>query len=161
VTRAPLARIAGLFATAIFTLLLLALPARAADDPAFEDRIKKLESELRCLVCQNQTLADSGSELAGDLRNEVRKLALDGRSDNEIKSYLVARYGDFVLYRPPVKSTTWLLWAGPFVLLLLGAGVWWQVLRRRRTQPPAPALSADDRDLARRLLEGDSPSAKG
>ena len=108
-----------------------ALRRRAADDAALDARLKKLEEELRCLVCQNQTLADSSAPLAEDLRREVRELALPGKSDAEIKEYLVARYGDFVLYKPPVKPTTWLLWFGPFALLLGGALVWFVVLRRR------------------------------
>ena len=96
--------------------------AGAQADPALDARLRALEEELRCLVCQNQTLADSSAPLAEDLRREVRELAVAGKSDEEIKQYLVARYGDFVLYRPPVKSTTWLLWFGPFVLLA-GGGV--------------------------------------
>ena len=97
---------------------------------ALDFRLKRLESELRCLVCQNQTLADSNADLAADLRREVRALAVAGKSDEEIKAYLVARYGDFVLYDPPVKPITWMLWFGPFALLLVGAVVWWVVLRR-------------------------------
>src|SRR4029450_10587227 len=95
--------------------------------PDLDARLKKLEDELRCLVCQNQSLADSSAPLAEDLRREVRALAVSGKSDEEIKQFLVARYGDFVLYNPPVKSTTWLLWFGPFVLLTGGAVVWWAV----------------------------------
>ena len=98
--------------------------AQPAPDIAFEARLKRLEADLRCLVCQNQTLADSNAPLAEDLRREVRALAVAGKSDDEIRAFLVARYGDFVLYRPPVKGTTWLLWFGPFALLLGGAGIW-------------------------------------
>jgi cytochrome c-type biogenesis protein CcmH len=123
----------------------LALPAHAAapnppaaDDP-MELRLKKLETELRCLVCQNQTLADSNAELAADLRREVRELAVSGKSDDEIRSYLTARYGDFVLYDPPLKATTSLLWIGPFGLAAGGAFIWWLVLRRRaRAQAATP-----------------------
>jgi len=132
-------------ACALSIASVLALPAAAAtmnppaaDDP-LELRLKKLETELRCLVCQNQTLADSNAELAADLRREVRELAVAGKSDDEIRSYLTARYGDFVLYDPPLKGTTWLLWAGPFALLAGGGFVWWLVLRRRaRAQASAP-----------------------
>ncbi len=131
--------------------------ADLAGDPALEARLKKLETELRCLVCQNQTLADSNADLAQDLRVEVRKLVQSGKSDQEVKDFLVARYGDFVLYRPPVKSTTWLLWAGPFGLLAIGGLVWWQVLRRRRSAATSPALSSEQQALARKLLHGDSP----
>jgi len=112
-------------------LLASAAPAHAQTDAALEARLKTLSEELRCLVCQNQTLADSSAPLAEDLRREVRELAQQGKSDAEIKQYLVARYGDFVLYKPPVKPTTWLLWFGPFAFLLGGALVWFVVLRRR------------------------------
>jgi cytochrome c-type biogenesis protein CcmH len=105
--------------------------SHAHADAALDARLKNLEEELRCLVCQNQTLADSTAPLAEDLRREVRELALQGKNDTEIKQYLVARYGDFVLYRPPVKPTTFLLWFGPFALLLGGGVVWYVVLRRR------------------------------
>ncbi len=89
--------------------------------PELELRIKKLETELRCLVCQNQTLADSPAGLAGDLRRELRSLMAAGKSDDDIKGFLQARYGDFVLYNPPIKSSNFLLWFGPFMLLGLGA----------------------------------------
>jgi cytochrome c-type biogenesis protein CcmH len=105
--------------------------AQALTDIEFEGRLKRLESELRCLVCQNQTLADSNAPLAEDLRREVRALATSGKSDDEIRQYLVARYGDFVLYKPPLQRNTWLLWIGPFGLLLGGGIVWYAILRRR------------------------------
>lgn len=130
--------------SALLSVLLLAGAAAATkmDPPPaggeaaemmspLDARLKRLETELRCLVCQNQTLADSHAELADDLRREVRGLALAGKSDDEIKAYLVARYGDFVLYNPPVKPITWTLWFGPFALMLVGGAVWWAVLRRR------------------------------
>jgi cytochrome c-type biogenesis protein CcmH len=112
-------------------LLFAVACSHAQADAAFDARLKHLEEELRCLVCQNQTLADSNAPLAEDLRREVRELAQQGKSDAEIKQYLVARYGDFVLYKPPVKPTTWLLWFGPFAFLVGGALVWLVVLRRR------------------------------
>jgi cytochrome c-type biogenesis protein CcmH len=102
----------------------------AADDP-LRERLRRLETDLRCLVCQNQTLADSNADLANDLRREVRMLADAGKSDDEIRAHLVARYGDFVLYKPPVKPITWLLWFGPFVLLAGGALAWWRIARAR------------------------------
>ena len=108
----------------------LASVQRPVDD-ALDTRLKLARDELRCLVCQNQTLADCNAPLADDLRNEMRELAVAGKSDDEIRAYLVARYGDFVLYKPPVKSTTWLLWFGPFLLLAGGVIVWFVVLRRR------------------------------
>src|SRR5207245_11469173 len=91
--------------------------APAAADPALEQRVMTLAAELRCLVCQNQTLADSNAPLAEDLRNQVREKMRQGASDSEIVDYMVARYGDFVLYRPPVKATTLMLWFGPLLLL--------------------------------------------
>ncbi len=119
------------------------VPAAPSADPQFEQRLRVLETELRCLVCQNQTLADSNAGLAEDLRREVRELAMQGKSDAQIKEYLQARYGDFVLYNPPVKSTTWLLWFGPFALLALGAVVAWRVVRQR-SRPAAAAPQLDD-----------------
>ena len=131
-------------------MALLASAAIAQTGADLDARLKRLETELRCLVCQNQTLADSNAPLAEDLRKEVRELAVAGKSDAEIKEYLVARYGDFVLYRPPVQTNTWLLWLGPFVLLGCGATVWFAIVRRRRHggdsdgEPPAPGSSPDE-----------------
>ncbi|MDR1994494.1 cytochrome c-type biogenesis protein CcmH [Azonexus sp.] len=105
--------------------------AAVAADPVAEKRLQALSKELRCLVCQNETIADSNAELAVDLRREIRGMIHDGRSDNEIIDFMVARYGDFVLYRPPVKGVTLLLWGGPVVLLLLGLGALFAYLRRR------------------------------
>jgi cytochrome c-type biogenesis protein CcmH len=148
---------AGLAAALLFS----AAAAHAQTDAALEARLKTLSEELRCLVCQNQTLADSTAPLAEDLRREVRELAQQGKSDAEIKQYLVARYGDFVLYKPPVKPTTWLLWFGPFAFLLGGALVWLVVLRRRGGRGndgdiPQGAPSAGEqmgRDRAQALLD--------
>jgi cytochrome c-type biogenesis protein CcmH len=122
-------------------------------DPATEARLKELALELRCLVCQNQTIADSNADLAVDLRRIVRSQILEGKSDGEIKAYLVARYGDFVLYKPPVQGNTTLLWFGPFALLLAGAGVWWMLTRRRATAVAADAISAEDEQKAKSLLD--------
>ena len=99
------------------------------DDPATELRFKKLTEELRCLVCQNQSLADSHAELAQDLRNEVYKMVIAGDSNKEIIDYLVTRYGDFVLYRPPVKNTTYFFWFGPFLILLIATIIILRVIR--------------------------------
>ncbi len=123
----------------------------AAGMSALDVRLKHLESELRCLVCQNQTLADSNADLADDLRREVRALALAGKSDDEIKAYLLTRYGDFVLYNPPVKPTTWMLWFGPFALLAGGGATWWMVLRRRARIASAGDAAGEAR--ARTLLD--------
>ena len=106
-------------------------PAVAAD-PAFEKRVTRLSEELRCLVCQNQTIADSNAELAVDLRNQVREQMRQGRSDDAIRSYMVERYGDFILYRPPVKASTALLWFGPLVLVVGGIGGLALYVRQRR-----------------------------
>ncbi len=130
-----------------------------AEDPAVEARVMHLATVLRCLVCQNQTLADSNAELAVDLRNQVRAQVKAGRSDEEIIDYLVARYGDFVLYRPPVKATTMLLWAGPFVLLVAGLAGLIVTLRRRARAGAAPRAAAPEaideaaRARAKALLE--------
>lgn len=128
-----------------------------ADNPAIEKRLVAIAEDLRCLVCQNESLASSRADLANDLRREVRELIVTGKSDTEIKDHLVARYGDFVLYRPPVKGTTALLWFGPFALLALAvlALVW--VLRRRAqtpaTQAQGQALSASERERLDHLLK--------
>lgn len=102
-----------------------------AEDPVLEERLKAMSHELRCLVCQNQTLADSNSPLAEDLRKEIRVQMRAGKSDQEVVDYLVARYGDFVRYRPPVNSNTALLWFGPFLLLLIGGFVLYRVLKKQ------------------------------
>jgi cytochrome c-type biogenesis protein CcmH len=102
-----------------------------AADPVLEARVMKVTAELRCLVCQNQTIADSHADLAIDLRNQVREMLKKGQSEAQVIDYMTARYGDFVLYRPPVKSTTALLWFGPAILLVGGLAVLITVLRRR------------------------------
>jgi cytochrome c-type biogenesis protein CcmH len=120
--------------------------APEATDPALEARMTRITSELRCLVCQNQTIADSNASLAVDLRRETRELLRQGKSDREVLDYMTARYGDFVLYRPPLKSTTALLWFGPAAMLAIGAAVLLVVLRRR-TKLAAEAFEPDDEDL--------------
>ncbi|MEI8029731.1 MAG: cytochrome c-type biogenesis protein [Comamonadaceae bacterium] len=105
--------------------------ASAADDPVLEARMLAITAELRCLVCQNQSIADSHADLAVDLRRQVREMLVAGAGDRQIIDYMTARYGDFVLYRPPVKRTTALLWFGPPVLLVVGLGLLYGVLRRR------------------------------
>jgi len=122
-------------------------------DPATEARLKNLSLELRCLVCQNQTIADSNADLAVDLRREVRDQILKGRSDAEIKKYLVERYGDFVLYKPPVQANTSLLWFGPFALLGLGVTIWWLLGRRRNAALARSGISATDEKRAKALLD--------
>lgn len=126
-------------AIALLALLCLVLQAQAqearpsADDSALEARVLALAAELRCLVCQNQTVADSHAALAVDLRNQVRDMLRQGASDDEVLRYMTDRYGDFVRYRPPLRAGTALLWAGPALLLLGGlAGLLWQLRRRQR-----------------------------
>lgn len=124
-----------------------------AEDAALEKRVMDVAGELRCLVCQNQTIADSHADLAIDLRNQVREKLRQGMSEREIVDFMVARYGDFVLYRPQVKSATWILWFGPFVLLVLAMGVLIFKLRgRKRMAGVVPALSADEHARAASLL---------
>jgi cytochrome c-type biogenesis protein CcmH len=126
----------------------------AADDPAIEARMKKMAAELRCLVCQNQSLADSNADLAVDLRNQVRGQMLAGRSDAQIRDWLTERYGDFVLYRPPLRSSTVLLWLGPLLLLIVGVAALGLTLRRRR-QRSAATLTEEERGRAEALLKAD------
>jgi len=151
-----------LFATAVtLVALLLANPVLAkeaaplAEDPAVEQRRIHISEELRCLVCQNESLAGSQAELAQDLRREVRELIKQGNSDQQVKDFLVSRYGDFVLYRPQLKPTTWLLWGGPFVLLIVGLVVLVTYLRRRSKLIIEAPLSEEDRKRAEVLLKGE------
>jgi cytochrome c-type biogenesis protein CcmH len=123
-----------------------------AADPVLEAEVMRISGELRCLVCQNETIAASHADLALDLRAQVRSQLQQGRSEREILAYMEQRYGDFVLYNPRVKPTTWLLWGGPFVLLVTMLTVLWRLLRRRRALPEAAALSAEDQLRARSLL---------
>lgn len=124
-----------------------------AADPILEKRMVGLAENLRCLVCQNESLASSHAELAEDLRREVREQMQKGMSDREIIDYLVSRYGDFVLYDPPMKKSTLVLWFGPFVLLLLGGGMLVYQLRKRKSQIPEAELSAEDAQRAAELLD--------
>lgn len=124
----------------------------ASNDPALEQRMKNLSGTLRCLVCQNQTLADSNADLAVDLRNEIREKMQKGMTDAEIRTYLVDRYGDFVLYQPPFKPTTVLLWVGPFLLMGLGFGILYLNLRRRQKLLADPEQDSADLALSRSLL---------
>ena len=140
-------------------LFCISTLGNAADMPT-ETRIRSLEEKLRCLVCQNQTLADSNAELAQDLRLKVREQVAAGRSDDEILDYLVQRYGDFVLYEPPFKARTALLWIGPFALLAAAAAALIAILRRRRAAPEAPALTPEDKRLVERVL-GPTAAARG
>ncbi len=145
-------------ASASFALALLVAPlaARAADavptemDPVAAERAVKIAEKLRCLVCQNQTILDSNAELANDLRRQIREQIAAGRSDEQIVDYMVNRYGDFVLYQPPLKATTVLLWAGPALLLVGGFAILVRNLRRRESAPAT--LSPEERERAAALL---------
>lgn len=130
--------------------------APAAADPQLEKRAMALASELRCLVCQNQTLADSNAPLALDLKEQIREQLAKGMSERDIIDYMVARYGDFVLYRPPIKATTVLLWIGPFLLLIVGVIVLVRRIAARRAAPPELS-EAEHRAAAKLLGEGDAP----
>ena len=121
-----------------------------AADPALEVRVNRLAAELRCLVCQNQSLADSNADLALQLKGQVRDQLRDGRSEQQVIDYMTARYGDFVLYRPPMKASTVLLWSGPALLVAAGLGTLAWGLRRRT---PRPELSEEDRARAAALLD--------
>lgn len=127
--------------------------APMAADVLVEKRMVAISEELRCLVCQNESLSGSHAELAQDLRREIRKMIGEGKSDQEILDFMVARYGDFVRYRPPMKPTTWLLWGGPFVLLAGGIAALLAFLRRRAREAAAPALSEEEHRRAAALLD--------
>ncbi len=147
----------------------IALPAAhaasasaVAPDPVLEKRVMALSEQLRCLVCQNQTIADSHAELAIDLRNQVRAKMVAGWSDTQVVDYMVQRYGDFVLYKPPVKGTTWLLWFGPFVLFA-GALLFLRARLRHQAvaeEPPAPELQRAQQLLAGQEADGSGKDVK-
>ena len=146
--------------TPFILLCALVLPAQAAieayqfSDEATEAEYKELIKELRCLVCQNQNLADSDADLAKDLRQQTYDMIQEGASDDEIVDYMVARYGDFVLYRPQFKSSTYLLWLGPFLLLVVVLVI---VVRRLRAAAKPVEVDAAALDDAKQLLEQDAP----
>ena len=145
----------------IAILLLLASAAWAGEavpteqDPVQARRAVRLAEQLRCLVCQNQTIADSNAPLAVDLRTQIREQITEGRTDSEIVGYMVQRYGDFVLYKPPFKATTALLWIGPALLLLIGAALLGRNLAARRERLSNGPLTDAERARARALLAGD------
>jgi cytochrome c-type biogenesis protein CcmH len=154
-----------LFVIQLLLLLSLAFVSNAqeakpiAEDPELEKRVLRLSQELRCLVCQNETLADSRADLAVDLRNQVREQMRAGKSDKEIIVFLTERYGDFVLYNPPVKPSTYLLWFGPFLLLLAGLAFLYRYVRQRRELIIEKPLSADERQRAEELLRAGKETA--
>jgi cytochrome c-type biogenesis protein CcmH len=131
--------------------------APLAADEATEQRLVAISSELRCLVCQNESLSGSHAELANDLRREIRTLIRDGKSDSQIMDFMVSRYGDFVRYRPPLKASTWLLWFGPALLLVGGIATLFIYLRRRNRAIDETPLSADQLQRVGRLLDREEP----
>jgi len=140
----------NLIASSAFALLL-AVSVASADDAALDKRVMDLAAELRCLVCQNQSIAESNAGLAVDLRNQIREQLARGASEREVVDFMVARYGDFVLYRPPLKASTFFLWFGPFLLLIAGMYVLIRRIRRQRTMNGQ--LSEADRLRAEQLLK--------
>ena len=128
-----------------------ALPV--GDDPVIEQRMVNMAMDLRCLVCQNETLAGSHAELAEDLRKEIREQMKAGKNDQEVIKYLTDRYGDFVLYKPPFRSYTLLLWLGPLLFLAIGGGAWFFTLKKRRTLHAEAEVSSDAMKQAARLLD--------
>ena len=135
----------------VLSLVMASSGALSQEQTVIDERVKNLAHELRCLVCQNQTIADSNAPLAVDLRNQIREQLAAGKSERDVVDFMVARYGDFVLYRPPFKAATLALWLGPFALLGLGAWIFWRRVARRRAAPPG--LSEAQRAQAARLLE--------
>jgi cytochrome c-type biogenesis protein CcmH len=126
--------------------------APLADDPAVEQRLISIAEEMRCLVCQNESLAASRADLAVDLRKELREQIRQGRSDDEIRDFMVSRYGEFVLYRPRVEPLTWLLWAGPFAVMIGGIVILLMYVRRRNRAAAQASLSPDEASRADALL---------
>jgi cytochrome c-type biogenesis protein CcmH len=137
------------------TALCAQTPTPATLDPALEARVKALSAELRCLVCQNQTVADSDAPVARDMREQVRVQLAAGKNEDEVKRYMTERFGDFVLYKPPLKATTMVLWLAPFAALLLGVFLLVRRLRKAPAPNATPALDADARKRAQALLDGE------
>lgn len=135
-----------------FAAPALAKEAKPVEDPQIEQRMQALTQQLRCLVCQNETLADSRADLAEDLRREIREQMKAGKSDQEIIAFLTQRYGDFVLYKPPVQPTTYLLWFGPFALLVAGTALLYRYLKHRRAAIHDQPLTEAERKRAEELL---------
>src|SRR5438876_5189409 len=146
----PVALLVLLLSVPLFVVAQEAKPM--ADDPVLEQRVMNLSQELRCLVCQNETLADSRADLAEDLRTQIREQMKAGKSDKEIVAFLTTRYGDFILYRPPVKPITYLLWFGPFILMIAGLTLLFRNLKQRRELIIDKPLSQDERRRADELL---------
>jgi len=151
-TRSRLLALLLLCLLASFAMAQVQTEDQPSDDPLIEQRLAKLSHELRCLQCQNQTLADSPSDLAADLRREIRAQMKAGKSDQEIIAFLTQRYGQFILYRPRVSPLTYLLWFGPFVFLLGGLIVLFRYIKQRRDEITEKPLTAEDRRRAEEML---------
>ncbi len=141
-----------IFCSFALSAAVTAKEAAPNEDPQIEQRMKTFTEQLRSLVCQNETLADSHADLAEDLRKQIREQIKAGKTDPEIIAYLTDRYGDFVLYKPPVKKTTYLLWFGPFLFLFVGTGVLFLFLKRRREMIADEPLTAEERKRAEDIL---------
>jgi cytochrome c-type biogenesis protein CcmH len=141
-----------LFFALCFAAVALARDAQPTEDPKIEARFKNLTQQLRCPVCQNETLADSNADLAKQMRDQIREQIKAGKSDDEIKAYLTQRYGDFPLYKPPVKPMTYFLWFGPFLLLIVGTAVLFLFLKRRREMIQEVPLTAEEHQRAEEIL---------
>jgi cytochrome c-type biogenesis protein CcmH len=155
------------YAALAWVLVTYPLPGTAAEaaptaaNPELEARVQRVAEELRCLVCQNQTIADSNAELAQDLRREVRQMIERGASEAEVREFMVTRYGDFILYRPPFKYTTLLLWVGPFALLLGGAWILRRVVVARREAGDSAGLSSEEQARLRTLIGAEQGTERG
>lgn len=136
-----------------------AVELKEFESPQQEQRYKNIIAELRCLVCQNQNLADSDAGLAQDLRKQVYKMLKEGQSDKEILDFMVTRYGDFVLYRPPFKASTFFLWVGPFIIFAIGLFVLFRIIRQRK-KFVAATLTDNDKEKLKQLLDEDKEQAK-
>ena len=133
-------------------------PDEMLRDPALEERARALGKQLRCLVCQNQSIDDSDADLAKDLRSIVRERLLAGDTDAEIEAYMVERYGDFILLKPPVKFSTYLLWAGPLVIFAAGVGIMFSVMKQQRQRLGARGLSKDEQKKLDQIMADGKPS---
>ena len=159
VARYFLSMLVAVVFTCAMTISFAKDAAPLADDPVAEQRLISISEEMRCLVCQNESLAGSRSDLANDLRREIRILIHEGKTDEQIRDFMVSRYGDFVLYRPPVKPITWILWIGPFVILLVGIIGLMTYLRRRNQIVPSTTLSPEDNRRIDALLQDSKSSS--
>ena len=148
--------LALLFATGFHSALAAEGMAQPVGDPVIEARVNKLAEELRCLTCMGQSIADSQSSFSTDMKREIREMVRTGKNDKEIIEFMVQRYGDFVLYRPPVKSTTWLLWGGPFLFLILSLAYLVVKLRKRGTQVATELTESEHQQAAQMLGKRES-----